>query len=245
MPIRLSPVLTAFFVLLSTCSIGCPMDTDGNSNLQSGEADGGSPSTEGTDAGSQQDEHHEDADAGETPALIDGGSQHSLDSGSPLDGGSICPVDGLEMAEDWGDAGPPPCLIPNPDGEGAFKGTWEGNVMGDFEITDPFDLPANGTMEFNVICSGSKYSISGQITGLANDSFPFQGDLSGEFFPETGFVQMVLNPAVLDLGIAQGYFVASMTGQRQNNVFPDGEWCGVSTVPEGASGGGTWTAILQ
>jgi hypothetical protein len=244
--------LSAIITLLCTSLLGCPDDgpiADGGQSNQNSSTDGGNTLADhNSDAGIM----HEDGGSGAQDAGLDAGLDAGaiimdvgLDAGQMVDAGFICPIDDTEPPEPWGDAGPPPCTIENPQGEGFFQGTWEGHVWGAFSFSEPFDLLGNGTMEFSIICSGNKFNITGSITGLANDDYPFTGQLSGEFFPLSGEIQIIINPATLDLGIAQGQFIANMTGQRQNDLFPDGTWCGISVIPEGSFGEGTWNAVLQ
>jgi hypothetical protein len=222
---------------------GCPNDTTTDAG-GSGDGDGdgdGAPADAGGDEG-PADASFVDGDGGP-----DGGAE-DLDAGL-VDGGFMCTFPDLDPPA-GSDAGPEPCDEDLQGFDGYFAGTWEGDISGDLALTGPFAFPASGEMTFEIVCSGTKLLVDGVLEGEAENptdggaGFPFFGQLYGEFDPATAMVQLIANPVTLDISFYTGTFKVQMTGQRVNDSFQGGGWCGVTLDPPGGQGEGSWTASL-
>jgi hypothetical protein len=225
---------------------GCPDETTTDAGDGDGDGDG-APADAGGDEG-QADASIVDGDGG----ARDGGAAAPLDGGldaGPVDAGFMCVFPDLDPPA-TADAGPEPCDEDLQGFDGYFAGTWEGDISGALDLTGPFAFPASGEMTFEIVCSGEKLLVDGVLEGEAENptdggaGFPFFGQLYGEFDPATATVQLVANPVTLNLGFYSGTFKVQMTGERVNNTFQGGNWCGVTLDPPGGQGEGTWTASL-
>jgi hypothetical protein len=205
---------------------------------------------------------------GEGEGELDAGP--SPDAGDEADGGVDADA-GVDAGADAGDAGfvcsfpdftaPPPdagrpdCTLENVEGTGLFEGTWEGQVFGEIALAGPFDLPAAGEMSFEIYCGEDKLLVDGLLEGVAYEDpdnppdggaggFPFSGRMFGEFELATGLIRILVDPATLQVGPFNGTFRVSMGGQRVNDDFDEGTWCGETTNPVGGEGGGAWRAEI-
>lgn len=238
-----APLRIVVVLLLLPLWLGCPSDPPADAGLPVVDAgahseDGGVAPDASVDAGPD--------DAGHS----DGGS----DAG-PADAGFVCEMPPLEPPpEQDPDAGPPDCVLDDIDGAtGHFEGTWEGVVFGSFPLTGPFELTASGEMSFDIVCGDDKLLVDGILEGRAyqhpdagpdEPGHPFSGRLYGEYSLASGFVTMLVNPATLTVGPFTGTFQVAMSGQRANDAFEEGSWCGVTISPEGGAGEGSWRADL-
>ncbi|MDP6943267.1 MAG: hypothetical protein QF464_03885 [Myxococcota bacterium] len=76
---------------------------------------------------------------------------------------------GLDLAEDW---------------TGTFSGEYAVSILeGLFTASDG---DTDGTLSFSITCLNSKFIVSGQIIGVANDDNPFELTLTGTYNPTTG-----------------------------------------------------------
>lgn len=242
------------FLLATVLLVGCPRPTAGD---DAGPVDAAhvEPPVDASvvDASGEPSDGGGDAEAGP----LDGGAADAgaLDAG-PADAGFVCAMPDIEpppALED--DAGPPACVLTNIEGAtGRFDGTWEGMVFGAFPLVGPFELPARGEMTFEIYCGDDKLLVDGMLEGRAyqhpdagpdEPGHPFSGRLYGEYDLESGLVTMVVNPATLNVGSFTGTFQVGMSGQRVNDSFEDGEWCGQTISPPGGNGEGTWRADLR
>lgn len=246
---RLSLLFAAAFL------VACPRSTPGEDAGPVDAATAEPPS----DAGAPVDASApppDGGDAGDDGGASDAGEpEPSLDAGLP-DAGFTCPMPPIDPPPELPeDAGPPACVLQGIDGAiGRFDGTWEGDVFGEFAISGPFELPARGEMAFDIYCGDDKLLVDGTLEGRAyqhpdagpeEPGHPFSGRLYGEYDLETGRVTMIVNPATLQVGIFVGTFQVAMSGQRVDDAFEDGEWCGQTISPPGGNGEGTWTAALR
>lgn len=240
-----APLLVSLLLLIGLPLVGgCPDDTP----VDAGGDGDGAPTDAGGDEG-QADASFVDGDGGhgsEDAGAADAGDD--LDAGL-VDGGFMCAFPDIDPPAD-SDAGPEPCDEDLEGFDGYFAGTWEGDISGELALTGPFAFPASGEMTFEIVCSGEKLLVDGVLEGEAENpsdggaDFPFFGQLYGEFDPLTATVQLVADPVSLSLGFYTGTFKVQMVGQRVNDSFQGGDWCGVTLDPPGGQGTGNWTASL-
>ena len=140
----------------------------------------------------------------------------------------------------------------------AWSGQFDGTVSYDIPIPIPGapaddNLPVLGTMGFDIQCIGQKLLVSGELSGLALDTYPFSLTLAGEYNPSTKTLNAdLINGAVVltpetDLEITV-LFAGTLTGTLADNDAMKGSWEGASTGTEPAGlpgeswGAGTWSA---
>lgn len=252
----LSLSLSLSLLTLLALSMGCP---DNASPDDAGLTDAASSETVDasvpSDAGREDDGGEpEPDDAGGAPEDA-GRSDAGQDAGAP-DAGASCTMPPIEPPPPLDEeAGPPACALVDIEGAiGRFEGTWDGTVQGSFEISGPFELPARGEMSFEIYCGDNKLLVDGTLEGRAyqhpdagpeEPGHPFSGRIFGEYDLETGAVVMVVSPATLTVGPFVGTFEVAMRGQRVDEAFEDGQWCGHTITPAGGTGEGSWRATRQ
>lgn len=237
-------------VLLAGCPVSTPADDAGLVDAAGSEErrDASVPDAAEHDAGDEEADAGLVDDGGTTDAAVDAGE----DAGEPdpEPGCTLPPIDPPPSS----DAGRSCALVDIEGAIGRFRGTWEGEVFGSFPLTGPFELPARGEMTFEIYCGDDKLLVDGALEGRAYEhpdagpeepGHPFSGRIYGEYDLQNGTITMIVKPATLTVGPLTGTFEVSMSGQRANDAFEGGEWCGYTTSPVGGFGGGSWRAILD
>ena len=148
------------------------------------------------------------------------------------------------------DIGPPRDLPPDvglalPDVEcvdqTGLADVWSGNWTG--EIEGFMRLSTAGTITFAIRCGDIKLPIVGSFDGLADDEYPFRGDLLGELDLSTS--ELVINMVDAEVVFPHVEFVGIFRARLEGMAFVDGTWEAASTSPVGHTGQGTWAARLE
>jgi hypothetical protein len=232
-------ILPVFGVLVFGC---------GDETVPAGQAD----ATSSTDARAVRERDVRASDLGGTDdpsngevETTDASSDPEVAESSDATDDTVEHLPDITVADSTPPRGDVPCTVDN-EAEGFYDGLWDGRVWGSNPLVGgDFDLDVDGTMSFEIFCQYDKLLIEGEMSGIAEGSYPFRSDLVGEFDEATHDIEMDMVNASVMIVIIEVLFEAGLTGHLDGDTFVDGVWEGVSTSPTGAYGAGSWTAVRR
>ncbi len=133
---------------------------------------------------------------------------------------------------------------------GDWSGQWSGTLSGDSPLVGgEFVYQTAGLLAFEIFCEDDKLLIRGGLDGIAENLYPFESMLAGEYDAESGRVVMQMVEGVVHINF-QGImidvqFEGTLQGEVVGERIDAGTWEGRSTLPEGAEGDGVWQAAKQ